>query len=176
MLTWTVIGITCGALATSGATIDRFLLRRTKTAIHLRLIDWWCRLDELTIRNIAPATARRTLGLLPGWRLFSWRFMLASIMGSCILTSAAATIGVILDPWFDVQLWPAPLPTVLVYATNYLCDLATFLVTWKALRILAHSGCLRGFLAVATDINGSCLPCVHCLFAQLLGHPVRNRP
>lgn len=153
MLTWTVIGITCGALATTGATIDRLLLRRTKTTIHLRLIDWWCRLDDLTIRNIAPTTARRTLGLLGGWRLFSWRFILASIVGSCILTSVANTIGSILDLVMDIDPWHDLLPPATLYATNYLCDLATFLVTWKALHILTHSSRLRGFLAVATDIT-----------------------
>src|SRR5437667_7682968 len=98
------IGIILTCFTTAGAVIDRILVGRHRSALHLAMVRWWSMIDDVKVPAFPALAARRVLHLgkrIFRWRLLSWQSLVICIALSWCVTSAAQLIACILDgePW-----------------------------------------------------------------------------
>jgi len=164
MLSWTATAIIFGTLSVCGATIDRFMLKRQKVRLYDALIALWCRVDDLSIRDLPRIAASKALRVLR--RIFlgegSWGLgILRTLLVSVVLTSAVyVASGLLFDRLGKFPYW---FPNPLFFAVNYIYDLGTIAITGWALREVSKGGFWRSLLACGIDGASAVLLGVLCL-------------
>jgi hypothetical protein len=124
-----------------GVAIDRLLVMRHRSALHTAMVHWWNMIDDTAVPELPTLAARRLLRfgrfLFP-WKLASWQTVIAAIIVSWCLTTAAFLVGSLIDgePW---QKLPSFLPLATVYIANFPFDLLTFIAAVWSLQVLRTS-------------------------------------
>ena len=124
-----------------GAIVDKILVSRHRSALHLSMVRWWTTIYDLSIPAFPALAAQRVLTfgkfIFP-WKLISWQSVIATFIFSWCITSAAQLTGYALDgePWSKLL---SDLPLATVYIANYPYDLITVILTVRVLQLLRNS-------------------------------------
>jgi hypothetical protein len=154
-----------GAVLTlSGAALDRLMLRRQKVVLYSAMIGWWVRIHETPIRDMGRDTAVFTRGFIDRTPMDRrWRRIVGiTVLISLVLTTAAAYVGQLADRNGRFDFAPA---SWIFYLINLAFDLATVLVTYKLLGIVARGGFVKPLFAVIADATIAFILAVVCLWS-----------
>lgn len=152
MLTWTNIAIVAGVIATIGAAIDKFMLRRQKIELHIRLIKVWDHVDNVRFASIAQVIATYAKFKYEKFCEKNSRIKLTVYFAaiSWIMTSLIAiSYQFIIDTTIFT---PVMLPMLSTYLVNFTFDTITLIVTIKVIFVVADRNHCYGILAVLLDI------------------------
>jgi hypothetical protein len=153
MITWTQVAACATVMVALGNLADNLLLNRHKRWCYDRVLKVWDYLDEIRIPDLHRSMATRTLKVIHtifGSKIVSWRFLLVGTIMSFLLTTLALT-QFFQKPWVFDDLNTAS-RRVWFYCVNWVFDLATFLITWKAITIIKETSIWVAVLIIAFDI------------------------
>ncbi len=154
----TIIAAICAVPAAIGVALDRFLLRRTKSALYDSLLYMWDRLDETSVPNLPQLMATTTLtagsrllGITSGWFHVAGCTMLISFVltYSALWIGSSFDLGRIADPLIAAKRYQGGL--FLLLLINLLFDFLTAFVTWHVLRFVQRHGFLVSLAAILAD-------------------------
>lgn len=128
-LTWPVAAGILAVFTGLGALIDRFMVARQKSALHLALMRFWVRLDDTRVADLDGTVCAKLDRVGSSLRRHHVATLLGSLALSWLLTTAAWFFGVSADGE-DLHLRSVKfddLPYVTEYAANFMCDALTVL-------------------------------------------------
>lgn len=154
---WLTIGVIAGALAAIGNAFDRLLARRQKRVLFENMVAWWLKLSETEFPVLHIKMASDALSYFRHFssgKLRVWKVLCGMIVGSFLLTSISCFIGFAIDLGIADQFQGpgVPLPIFTVYLANFPFDIATMIVTYFALGVVARSKPLKGILIISLDV------------------------
>lgn len=168
MMTSTQVVVCAGALVALGHFADALLLNRHKRWWYDRVFNVWDRLDEIRIPDLHRSMATATLKVLHtifGSKIFSWRFIAIGTIMSFLLTTLAFTHFFHKPYAFDDLNTPSRL--VWLYCVNWVFDLVTFLITWKAVSLIKEAPIWVAVPIIAFDIYAAIVLAGFCYIAAV---------
>ncbi len=152
MLEWADIGLIASALAAFGYAVDRFLLHRQKSWLHLFLTRLWNQLDEVTLRDFPKLMVEwifETASRVWQWRIFSWQTAALLFLVSFGLTWIAAFLGEQLEGvHFSGRItraWHG------LFLLNFLFDYVAFVTSFWILTFIRKAGSAGAVLLIFMD-------------------------
>lgn len=163
------MGLCAAVLVALGNCADALLLNRHKRWWYDRVFNVWDHLDEIRIPDLHRSMATATLKVLHtmfGSKIVSWRFVKAVSIISVLLTTLALTRFFQKPLVFDDLNTPSKL--VWLYGVNWIFDVVTFLITWKAISVIKEAPIWVAAPIIAFDIYSAIVLAGFCYIAAVM--------
>lgn len=172
----TLLVILFGIPAGIGVALDKLLLHKTKTKIHVWLLEKWYQLDQLKTDDIGRALAENIVfrggRLNARFSVFS-KWLIAFIFSSS-LTYVALEVGRMFGGHDVIGNASAEQKLIIIamFILNFICDAATLFITYKILKAFIRYSLIKALpfmvldIAIAFSLSMSCIALVTFLAGE----------
>lgn len=139
---------------TAAAGLDRLMLLRQKSSLHLQMVVLCDKIDRMRVPGLAATAAQLCLASFHRifrWKFFSWKTLLLSIAVSWVVTSASYLAGRSLEE-DTVDLSFDTLPFYPLYVVNYVRDLLTVCIGVACLKVIGRGRVISTIGAVLLNV------------------------